>query len=518
MAGSDNDSDNASIYNKAPNNHQQPNIQPQIITTVSNNNAKFPFLKKDEYEVWAMKIEYWITNNDMNIWKVIQNGNSLKRTGRDNDGGLIILPLTIAEEHLVMRKSMLKQEFLEFRISEAEDYTKDVLQSFIADTEPEQQLAYEDLKQIEKLDLEEMDLKWQMTMLSVRVHKFEQKVGRKIDFDKKESAMFNKQKVICYKCQQRGHFAKECRLKGGNDKQRYSSFKIKDIGKKEEDSKDLVTVDTLVDWINHDSESDGVIAAKEFGMIAGCDSGDALKEGTTKLYNLNSGANSEEANTAGDAGEFALMGVTSEVHNCPFGCDNKYNELTKQYNALNEQTNEYLIQDQAYKNSLKTLEKQKRVLQRNQLTLEEKIRVLPIELENTSNLLKHSERINADVETAKKYLQTKLDNHLARTKNENELGWDDSVFSVFTTNSEDVEGRPIFHRFAKTNSMKAVPPPFTGDYTSLSDHTDLDESQMSYGTKPLIRTFATSCPNEAKARTIEFKLGIFSEDEKGKDL
>ncbi|GJX49367.1 hypothetical protein Tco_0276212 [Tanacetum coccineum] len=31
----------------------------------------------------------------------------------------------------------------------------------------------------------------------------------------------------------------------------------------------------------------------------------------------------------GDAGEFALMGVTSEVHNCSFGYDNKYNELQK---------------------------------------------------------------------------------------------------------------------------------------------------------------------------------------------
>nr|GEX27698.1 ribonuclease H-like domain, Gag-pre-integrase domain protein [Tanacetum cinerariifolium] len=66
---------------------------------------------------------------------------------------------------------------------------------------------------------------------------------------------------------------------------------------------------------------------------------------------------------------------------------------------------------------------------------------------------------------------------------ENELGWDDSVFSVFTTNSEDVEGRPIFHRFAKTDSMKVVPPPLSRDYTSLSDHIDLDEPQMSYGTK-----------------------------------
>nr|GEW79397.1 hypothetical protein [Tanacetum cinerariifolium] len=163
---------------------------------------------------------------------------------------------------------------------------EDVLQSFV--------------EQIEKLDLEEMDLKWQMAMLSVR----------------------------CYKCQQRGHFARECRAKGGNDKQRYSSFKIKEIGKKEEDSKALITVDTFVDWIDHDGESDGV--------------------------------------------------------------------------ELNEQNSKYFIQVQAYKNSLKTLEKQTRILQRNQLTLEDKIRVLSIELDNTSNLLKHSERINADVEIAKK--------------------------------------------------------------------------------------------------------------------
>nr|GFC12721.1 ribonuclease H-like domain-containing protein [Tanacetum cinerariifolium] len=164
-----------------------------------------------------------------------------------------------------------------------------VLQSFVTDTEPEQQLAYEDLEQIEKIDLEEMDLKWQMAMLFVRVHKFEQKAKRKIDFDKKESD----------------------RAKGGNDKQRYSSFKIKEIGKKEEDSKALM-VDTLVDWTNHNSKNDGVIATKEFGMIAGYDSEDAIKEGTAKLYNLITGANSEEANTAGGAGEFSLIGVTSE--------------------------------------------------------------------------------------------------------------------------------------------------------------------------------------------------------------
>ncbi|GKE77244.1 hypothetical protein Tco_1543364, partial [Tanacetum coccineum] len=62
MARSDNDSDDASAHTEATIPQQQQNIQPQIITTVSNNNAKFPYLKKDEYEVWAMKMEYWITN------------------------------------------------------------------------------------------------------------------------------------------------------------------------------------------------------------------------------------------------------------------------------------------------------------------------------------------------------------------------------------------------------------------------------------------------------------------------
>nr|GEW28809.1 ribonuclease H-like domain-containing protein [Tanacetum cinerariifolium] len=298
---------------------------------------------------------------------------------------------------------------------------EDVLKSFVTDTKPEQKLAYEDLEQIEKLDLEEMDLKWKMAMLSVRVHKFEQKARRKIDFDKKESARFNKKK-------------------------RYSSFKIKEIGKKEEDSKALITVDTLVDWTNHDSESDGVIAAKEF----------------------------EEANTAGDAGEFALMGVTSE------------------------------------------------------LTLEDEIRVLSIELENTSNLLKHSERINADFETAKKDLQTKLDNHLVQTEkwrnssknlfrlidssisvktkvglgftnciSKNKLGWDDCAFSIFTTNSEDVEGRPIFHSDQSSEVN-------TNDFASSDSSVKYSEHQPNDSTSCASTSSVSTSVNEVE---IESNVG-----------
>nr|GEY14296.1 putative ribonuclease H-like domain-containing protein [Tanacetum cinerariifolium] len=44
--------------------------------------------------------------------------------------------------------------------------------------------------------------------------------------------------------------------------------------------------------------------------------------------------------------------------------------------------------------------------------------------------------------------------------------------------------------------MKVVPPPLSGDYTSLSNHIDLDESQMSYGTKSSTFSDSKSMSND----------------------
>ncbi|GKF30357.1 hypothetical protein Tco_0100155, partial [Tanacetum coccineum] len=44
--------------------------------------------------------------------------------------------------------------------------------------------------------------------------------------------------------------------------------------------------------------------------------------------------------------------------------------------------------------------------------------------------------------------------------------------------------------------MKVVPPPLSGDYTPLSDHIDLDESQMSYGTKSSTSGDSNSVSND----------------------
>ncbi|GJR96625.1 hypothetical protein Tco_0268799 [Tanacetum coccineum] len=84
-----------------------------------------------------------------------------------------------------------------------------------------------------------------------------------------------------------------------------------------------------------------------------------------------------------------------------------------------------------------------------------------------------------------------------------------SAICLFTTNSEEVEGRPLFNRFAKADSMKAVSPPLSRDYTPLSDHIDLDESQMSYGTKSstfgdsnFVSNDFVSCDNNDKSSEV----------------
>nr|GFD33017.1 hypothetical protein [Tanacetum cinerariifolium] len=73
------------------------------------------------------------------------------------------------------------------------------------------QLVNEDLEQIHPDDLEEMDLEWQMSMLTMRARRFLKKTGRKLTVNFNETIGFDKSNVECYNCHKREHFAKECR-------------------------------------------------------------------------------------------------------------------------------------------------------------------------------------------------------------------------------------------------------------------------------------------------------------------
>nr|GEX87852.1 hypothetical protein [Tanacetum cinerariifolium] len=72
-------------------------------------------------------------------------------------------------------------------------------------------LNNEDLVQINTDDLEEMDLKWKVAILSIRVKRFIKKTGRKLDLNGTNLVGFDMTKVECYNYHRRGHFARECR-------------------------------------------------------------------------------------------------------------------------------------------------------------------------------------------------------------------------------------------------------------------------------------------------------------------
>ncbi|GJY11329.1 putative ribonuclease H-like domain-containing protein [Tanacetum coccineum] len=91
-----------------------------------------------------------------------------------------------------------------------------VINSFFANQSNSPQLDNEDLQQIDADDLEEMDLKWQMAMLTMRARRFLNNTGRKISANGSETIGFNKSNVKCYNCHKRGHFARECRAQREN--------------------------------------------------------------------------------------------------------------------------------------------------------------------------------------------------------------------------------------------------------------------------------------------------------------
>ncbi|GKB19096.1 putative ribonuclease H-like domain-containing protein [Tanacetum coccineum] len=128
----------------------------------------------------------------------------------------------------------------------------DTVYAFLASQSNGSQLVYEDLEKIHKDDIEEMDLKWQLAMLSMRTRRFFQKTGRKITINGNGSNTvgYDKSRVECFNCHKMRHFTRECkgpRNQGSRNRNQDSSRKTVNV--EETSSKSMVAIDGAgFDW------------------------------------------------------------------------------------------------------------------------------------------------------------------------------------------------------------------------------------------------------------------------------
>ncbi|GKB32400.1 hypothetical protein Tco_0871801 [Tanacetum coccineum] len=231
-------------------------------TAQTNTTAKLPLLKQGEYDMWKLRIKQYFQIQEYALYDGIENGNSFKpaaQTTTNADGSsTTLIPHrfrrlnkpdldTMSFDDLYNNFKIVEQEVkgttssssrsssqnLAFvsstrstnevntaygvstantQVSTAStqvstaNLSDDTVYAFLASQPNGSHLVHEDLEQIHEDDLEEMDLKWQLALLSIRTRKFFQKtatykrglasVEEQLVFYKKNEVLFCEQLAI----------------------------------------------------------------------------------------------------------------------------------------------------------------------------------------------------------------------------------------------------------------------------------------------------------------------------------
>ncbi|GJY96029.1 putative ribonuclease H-like domain-containing protein, partial [Tanacetum coccineum] len=283
----------------------------------------------------------------------------------------------------------------------------EVVCSFFAHQETNPPLNNEDLQQIDQDDLEELDIRQQVAMLTVKVQRFVKNTGRNLYFKGKQPMSFDKSKVECYNCQRKGHFAKEC--KSGRNQ-----------GKRSNDDNDRSNAPT------NESSSQALVAQDGLGG-----------------YDWSNDFEVEPLN-------YALMAISSsssssssdnEVQKCSKQCLESFKTLKKNYDSEREKHNRAILEIQGYELALESLESKIIGHEKNELAWGEKY-----------------DQMSARDKTGLGY-GTQLNEMSNNSKTDSEIS-----LNVFDVRSSDEENTPANDRFSKADGFHAVPPPITGNF------------------------------------------------------
>ncbi|GKE70009.1 hypothetical protein Tco_1528081 [Tanacetum coccineum] len=197
--------------------------------------------------------------------------------------------------------------------------------AFLANQPNGSQIIHEDLEQIHDDDLEEMDLKWQLALLSMRARKFYQRTGKKLTIN-------------------------ECRIPRSQESSRPRNY---DHGSRNQESS-WKTVNV------EDTSSKAMLAIDGIGF----DWSDMAKEQVQTNMVLMAFSNSE---------------VTNDK-SCTKTCLKNYETLKKQCDDLIVKLNQTKFKASTYKRGLATVEEQLVTYKKNEVLFSEEVAVLKREV------------------------------------------------------------------------------------------------------------------------------------------